>query len=106
MSISDKDLLAKINSSEYSVIHIDAVWDNYREEVQSAIQEVKVEFKDKVFFGYADCEENQEYISTLKLLNTPSIAYYRGEKLVSIIIGKSQNIRENLNKIMSGEALD
>jgi len=52
--------------------------------------------------AYIDCDQEGGYLDAIGLRNVPSVAYYRGKELVAVLVGKDQNIAENLNITISG----
>jgi hypothetical protein len=104
--LSESQIRELLKAKPYSVIHIDADWDLYRHQVWNQIDSILKEFDKDVSFGYVDCDDEQEYAKEIKVMNTPSVAYYRGEKLMAVVIGLGQDLAENIRIVMAGEELD
>jgi hypothetical protein len=102
MKLTESQLKLLLLNKPYSVIHIDADWDNYRFKVEKQIESIKAQFEAEVNFGYIDCDQEQNYAKSVGLLNTPSIAYYHKEELVSVIIGVNQDIKQNIEDLKNG----
>jgi len=90
----------------FSIVHVDAPWDSYREAMAEKIHGIIPQFESSVTFGYLDCDADKEYARDIGIRNVPSVAYYSGAKLVGVVIGLQQDIASNIERIMRGEALD
>lgn len=103
---SKSALLDFLARRPYSVVHVDAAWDGYRSAVAARIRGIESQFEERVSFGYADCDAEQEYCAEIGIINVPSVAYYSGTKLFGIVIGIRQDIAENIERMTRGEPLD
>jgi len=63
------------------------------------------ELSDKANFGEVDVDRNMELAKAVRLLNVPSVGYYRDGHLVALLIGSPQNVRRRLERLMRGEAI-
>ena len=106
MKTTQAELALITKANDFTIVHIDAAWDGYREVVARKIVELKERKILGVAFAYIDCDEEMAYASHIGLRNTPAVAYYRGEALVSTVIGIGQNIGDNLSIIMEGGTPD
>jgi hypothetical protein len=88
------------------VIHIDAKWDGGRNIVQRQLLLIEPEMATTVCFGYVDIDLEQDLPRDLKLTNVPSLAYYKGDILIALVIGARQDARDNIRRLISGEAID
>ena len=104
--LTRKEVLKIIESSRYSVIHIDGDWDNYRFEVNEQLNEIKAKYIGKVSFAYIDCDQEQEYAKEIQLRNTPSIAYYEGDELKAVVLGVNQDINSNIELLTKSMLID
>src|ERR1041385_7660081 len=104
--VSKQSLPAFLALCPYSVVHLDADWDGYRKAVNDKMREVEQRFDGTVSFGYMDSDKEEHYAKDIGLRNVPSVAYYTGAALFGVLIGISQNIAENIERMMRGEALD
>ncbi|HEU0006139.1 MAG TPA: hypothetical protein VFS12_09135 [Terriglobia bacterium] len=102
-----KETLAEFLARKpYSVIHVDASWDGYRGSMARNMDALRFEFHEQVSFGYINCDTEQDFARGIGLLNVPSVAYYRGDRLFALVIGQLQNVRENIKRKRCGDALD
>jgi thioredoxin-like negative regulator of GroEL len=104
--VSKPLLLAFLAHRPYSVVHLDADWDGYREAVSEQMHVVEKQFEPTVSFGYMDSDAEQEYANDIGLRNVPSVACYRGADLFGVVVGTKQNIAQNIERLMRGEHLD
>lgn len=78
-------------------ILFDASWDigpggQIREKIKSA----KEKFNKSILFAEIDVEEEPEIAKSRKILNLPSIAYFKSGNLIKLEVGASQNIEQNI----------
>ncbi len=89
----------------FSVIHLDAEWDGYRQMVAAKFELIEINTPD-VGFGYVDVDREKDFASETKVLNVPMVLYYRGNNLIAAVIGQMQNIAANVAKLRSGEKIE
>jgi len=104
--VSRSSLAEFLARRPFSIVHIDAEWDGYRKKMEKRIHEVESQLEQSISFGYADCDAEQDYAREIRLINVPSIAYYRGAELFGLVIGIQQDISGNIRRLMEGQALD
>jgi thioredoxin-like negative regulator of GroEL len=63
------------------------------------------ELGDRANFGEVDVDRDMELAKSLRLLNVPTVAYYRNGQLVALLTGCRQNVRSRLERVMRGEAI-
>jgi thioredoxin-like negative regulator of GroEL len=95
-----------LSRKPYSVIHIDAKWDGYQKVVADRVDSLESELRQDVSFGSIDSDTEQEYVREIGIVNVPSVAYYRGDRLVASIVGVRQDIAENIKRLQQGEQLE
>ena len=98
--LSRNEVIKAIQNHAYSVIYIDAEWNGVRIPMQQIID--CTNDTSDIFFGYVDCDEETRYSSDIKLVNVPAVAYYRGEALVALVIGQSQDVSVNIEQLRRG----
>ena len=106
MKTTQAELALITRSNDFTVVQIDAAWDGYRKAVSQKIDELRNRQIKGVAFAYIDCDEEQNYALQVGLRNTPTVAYYRGPELVSKVVGRDQNIANNLAIVMGGGTPD
>jgi thioredoxin 1 len=95
-----------IESSAIAIVHLDAAWDGYRLTIARKINEILADPPADVAFAYVDVDEQVELARSLKVINVPTVAYFRHGKLVGSVIGQGQDISRNIERIRTGEQLD
>lgn len=104
--LSGQSLPDFLRRRDFSVVHVDASWDGYRTAMAEQLQAIRPEFDQLVSFGYIDCDVEQQYASKIGVRNVPSVAYYRRAELHGLVIGVSQDVAANIERMQRGEALD
>ena len=102
-SLNSDQLPVFLKKRPYSVIHLDASWDENRHIVSERMQSLATAGNEDVSFGYIDIDHDQEHAKTIGILNLPACSYYRGEQLLGTIIGMNQDIAANLAAIRAGD---
>jgi hypothetical protein len=103
--LTKTEVPAFLAEHRFSVIHCDAQWDGYRLIVERNIKEIEANTPD-VGFGYVDVDCDIDFAREANLLNVPTVIYYRGNNLIAAVIGQMQDIRGNIAKLRSGEAIN
>src|SRR5262245_13250746 len=88
-----------IESSEIAIVHFDAAWDGYRLTIARKINEILADPPADVAFAYVDVDEQVEFALSVKVINVPTVAYFRRGKLVGSVIGQGQDISRNIERI-------
>jgi len=104
--LSKRSLPEFLAHRPFSVVHIDAAWDEHRPSLEEQLRRIEAEFDQRVSFGYVDCDAGQDYARELGIRNMPSIAYYSGTELFALVIGTQQDIAANFGKMLRGESLN
>ena len=95
-----------IAAKSAAAVHFDAEWNSsYRAVTRLQMQKAETSLSEQVNFGEADCDANPELAKSIRLLNLPSVAYYKGGKLVAVLIGAQQNVRARLERLLRGESI-
>ena len=94
-----------LSRKPYSVVHVDASWDGYRKQIEDQIKRIETDSTD-VSFGYADCDKERDLARRMRILNLPSVAYYKGIDLIAVVVGIKQNISENIKLVKDNKVLD
>ena len=106
VKVSKASLPELLSRRPFSVVHVDSDWDGNRDFLAEKIRREEPQFEQTVSFGYVDCDQEQEYAAEIGIVNVPSIAYYKGLKLIGVVIGIQQDVSENIGRVMNGETLD
>ena len=93
---------AFVASRPLVVIHVDARWDAYRDEVRAKMLAAETGLKDHVAFAEVDCDTEGELCRSLGVANVPWIAYFREGKQVRAGAGAHQDILEHAKQILDG----
>lgn len=99
--VGPEDLADLLGQRKFTVIHLDAEWDGYRIPVAQRMEALMDSHPD-VSFAYMDIDRYQEHARAIGLRNVPACSYYRGETLVSTVIGLQQDISSNIAIVRSG----
>jgi hypothetical protein len=91
-----------VKSHRYAVIHIDAEWDRYGDEVQKQMKMAAEDFSGEVALGYVDADTEGDYAREIELGNVPTVAYYRDGELVARVVGASRYLSENIRVLKAG----
>ena len=102
MKVTASELAAMTASNDFTVVHIDANWDGCRSPVEEKMRQLDARKLEGVACAYIDCDQEGGYVDAIGLRNVPAVAYYRGTGLVAVLVGKDQNIAENLKITISG----
>ncbi|MEM7395761.1 MAG: hypothetical protein AAF492_25800, partial [Verrucomicrobiota bacterium] len=87
------------------VIHIDAEWNEYRQEMRAQIALAELKFRNKFASGYVDCEDLPAFARRLKAVNVPSVAYFRDGNLYAIV-GCVHDVAEHVEYLINGWKID
>jgi hypothetical protein len=82
----------------FSVIHVDAAWDGYAASVAEKLRRCSEEVLD-VGFATIDCDAEQQYAGEIQF-------YFRGTELIAKVIGITQDVATNIQKLKTGESID
>jgi hypothetical protein len=104
--LSKSSLADFLSCRPFTLVHIDGTWNGYRKIMDEKLRSIEPQFAPEVSFGYIDCDAEQEYASDIGIVNVPSVAYYRGNTLVAVVIGTQQDLVANIKRLMSGETID
>ena len=104
--VTKANLAKFLSQKPYSVLHIDASWDGYRQIMVEKILPLESKFQSNVSFGYMDCDTEQDFAREVGVVNVPAVAYYQGSNLIGLVIGLGQDIAQNIRRTQQGEALD
>ena len=89
-----------------AAIHFDAEWDvGYRPITRKRMLEAEATLSGKASFGEVDVDQEMDLARSLPLLNVPAVAYYCDGKLIAILPGVSQNVRERLERVLQGRQI-
>jgi len=100
------DLESLVATKPAAAIHFDAEWDkNYRTVVRRKMEEAEQALAEQVNFGEVDCDLAPDLAKSIPILNVPSVVYYREGKLVAALVGKEQDVRGSLERILRGEPI-
>lgn len=99
------DLDNFLSSRPFSVVHLDAEWDGYREPFARRIGIIAQQLSNSTSFGYIDIDREPDHARSIHLLNVPACSYYRGRELVATVIGMEQDIEDNLRIVREGGPL-
>ncbi|QDT35383.1 thioredoxin domain-containing protein [Thalassoglobus polymorphus] len=94
-----------LRTRPYSVIHLDASWNDQRIPVQERINSL-IRKIDDTSFGYIDIDVHQDHAKAIPVMNVPTCCYYRGPELVATVIGMQQDIESNLQLVRDGGTPD
>jgi thioredoxin 1 len=95
-----------IAAKSAAAVHFDAEWNSsYRAVTRRQMQEAEASLSEQVNFGEVDCDASPELAKSIRLLNIPSVAYYKDGKLIAVLIGARQNVRARLERILRGESI-
>jgi thioredoxin-like negative regulator of GroEL len=96
-----------IAAKSAAAVHFDAGWNSsYRALTRQRMQEAEASLSEQVNFGEVDCDANPELAKSIRLLNTPSVAYYKDGKLIAVLAGARQNVRARLERLLRGESME
>jgi hypothetical protein len=105
-SLNSDTLNAFLDRRPFSVIHLNAKWDAYGFMLQRRIQEIAAVKSHSTGFGFIDVDDHPEDARSLRVLNVPACAYYRGREHVTTITGLNQDVEANLDALARGEIPD
>lgn len=89
-----------------AAVHFDAEWNSScRTVTRRQMQEAEASLSEQVNLGEVDCDASPELAKSIRVLNVPSVAYYKDGKLVAVLIGARQNIQARLERILRGESI-
>jgi thioredoxin-like negative regulator of GroEL len=104
--VTQTDIAVFVAEKPAAAIHFDANWDaKYRAVIRSAMVDAEQALADRVNFGEVDCDRDPELAKSIPILNVPSVAYYRGGKLVGALIGAGQDVRVHLERVLRGDPI-
>ncbi len=95
-------LEAILETTEYVVAHFDAEWDNYAVEVRRELERARSTFPD-VTFSYVDVDMTPELAKHYSIINVPTVIYFRYGERIASIVGRQQDIVENIRLLRSGK---
>lgn len=95
-----------IAAKSAAAVHFDAEWDSsYRAVTRRQMQVAEALLSEQANFGEVDCDASPELAKSIRLLNIPSVVYYKDGKLIAALIGARQNVRARLARILLGESI-
>jgi thioredoxin 1 len=95
-----------IAAKSAAAVHFDAEWNTTRAVTRRQMREAEESLSEQVNFGEVDCDANPELAKSIRLLNIPSVAYYKDGKLIAVIIGAQQNVRARLERLLRRESME
>ena len=104
--LTQADIASFLADKPAAAIHFDANWyANYRAVTRSAVADAEQVHGEHVNFGEVDCDSDPELAKSIPIINVLSVAYYRHGNLVSALIGANQNVRLQLERVLSGDPI-
>jgi thioredoxin-like negative regulator of GroEL len=95
-----------IEAKPAAAIHFDAGWAvAYRPLLRQKMLEAEKGLGDRAKFGEVDVDRDMELAKSVRLLNVPTVGYYRDGRLVAPLTGCRQNVRRRLERVMGEEAI-
>jgi thioredoxin-like negative regulator of GroEL len=95
-----------IAAKSVAATHFDAEWNSSsRAVMRGKMREAEASLSEQVNFGEVDCDASPELAKSIRLLNVPSVAYYKHGKLIRALIGEKQDVRSRLERILRGESI-
>ncbi len=101
--LTQSDVAAFVAEKPAAAIHFYAKWDAHRSRTRSNMASAEESLADAANFGEVDCDLEPELAKSIPILNVPSVAYYRGGKLVGTVIGETQDVCLYLERVLRGE---
>ena len=107
LKLTADEITLIVENSDIAVVHLDAEWDGYRLAIERKINEILAQHPPTdVAFAYVDVDEQLELARSLKVINVPTLVYFRHGRVVGSVIGQGQDISANIARVRSGDQLD
>jgi thioredoxin-like negative regulator of GroEL len=90
--LNDRDFCSFITARPVVVIHIDAAWDLYRDQVRAKMRDAEADLHEFAAFAEVDCDSEHDLCIALQAANVPCVMYFREGKRVEIVVGADQNV--------------
>ena len=90
--LTRQDFEGFITSRPVAVIHVDAAWDNYRQQVRASMTDAEARLKEFAAFAEVDCDTEGDLCRSMGVANIPCVAYFKEGKLVEMRVGVKQDI--------------
>jgi thiol-disulfide isomerase/thioredoxin len=87
-----------------AVVHFDAEWVTYRDEVRKTMDRAAARFGDLVSFAEVDVDEDVVLAKALDVVNIPLIAYFRDGELAAMRIGDGDHVEARIVRMLRGES--
>ena len=97
--LTHRDFNVFICSGPVAVIHVDAEWDRYCDQVRAKMLTAEEDLHEFAAFGEIDCDTQGDLCKSLGVANVPCIAYFREGRLVVMRVGVNQDIRDQTELI-------
>ena len=96
-----------IERNEFGVVLFDAPWDvGGAKAIRPLLQSILQTYSDRVRFGEVDIDECQDVAASVRLLNIPTLGYYRGGNLTGLFIGQAQDVSARIAALLAGKKLE
>jgi len=104
--VSDDEYESFLQETEYAVILFDAPWDvGPGALIRPRFEKAARAFHGRVNFGEVDCDGAARAARSLGLANVPTVAYYKGGRLLAALVGARQNVAARTRAILDGRRI-
>lgn len=105
-NLSDDEYESFLLEKEYAVVLFDAPWDvGGGAAIRPRFERAASAFADRVNFGEVNCDEQIRVPGTIKIVNVPTVAYYKGGVLVAALIGYAQDVTGRTEAMLNGRRI-
>ena len=100
--LSEREFSAFVTSRPVVVIHIDASWDGYGDQVREKMHVAEKSLKEFAAFAEVDCDREAALCKVLGVASIPFVAYFREGKIAVRIVGANQDVLGRTQDMVNG----
>ncbi len=104
--VSDEGYESFLREKEYAVILFDATGDvGPGLLIRPRFERAARAFADRVNFGEVDCDEQSRVVTSIPVLNVPTVAYYKGGRLIAALVSAVQDVNARTGAMLDGKRI-
>jgi thioredoxin 1 len=104
--VSEDEYESFLREKEYAVVLFDAAWDvGPGLAIRPRFERAAREFADRVNFGVIDCDEQVRVAISTAVVNVPTVAYYKGGRLIATLVGGVQDVTARTRAMLDGKRI-
>jgi thioredoxin-like negative regulator of GroEL len=103
--VSEDDYESFLLEKEFAVVLFDAPWDvGPGASIRPPFEAAAEAFSSRVNFGEVNCDEFDR-VKSVPIVNVPTVAYYKGGRLIAAPVGASQDVTARTRAMLEGKRI-